>query len=152
MSREPRERILLGAGGAAAAVILFWALIWYPVASGAARLRASVEHKSALLVDLSRAAAGAPAPKAGAPRASTDSMVVLVDRPSRSHDLAGVFTRTRPDGGDGINVTFQEAPFDALLGWLMALQATYGIKVESASFNSTHAPGVVSGQVLLRRP
>ncbi|HEX5420329.1 MAG TPA: type II secretion system protein GspM [Gammaproteobacteria bacterium] len=152
MSREPRERAVLGAGACAAAIIVFWGLIWLPVSRGSARLQDSVAHKSSLLVDLERASAIAPAANSAAPRPAAESMVVLVDRTSRSHGLAGMLMRTRPDGTDGIAVTFQDAPFDALLGWLAALRTAYGVKVESASVNGAEGQGLVSGQVLLRRP
>jgi type II secretory pathway component PulM len=152
LSREPREQIILGAGLVAAVIIVFWGLVWLPLANGAADLRASVDQKSRLLVDLQRAAALAPADAGAAPaQGATQSMVVLVDSTSRQHGIAGAFTRTRPDGADGINVTFQDAPFDALLGWIVALRSGYGVDVESASFNGSRSAGLVSGQVLLRR-
>lgn len=151
LSREPRERLLLVAGGAVALLIIFWRVAWLPVSRGAAELRDSVAHKSALLVDVERAAAVAPAAASGARQGATDSMVVLVDKTSRAHGLAGAFTRTRPDGADGISVSFQDVPFDALLDWLVALKASYGVAVESATFASSRGPGLVSGQVLLRR-
>jgi general secretion pathway protein M len=151
LSREPRERALLAVGMVAAAIIVFWSLVWEPLDRGATELRASVDQKSRLLVDLERAAALAPADGAAPAQAAAQSMVVLVDSTSRQHGLAGAFTRTRPDGADGINVTFQDAPFDALLGWIVALRSGYGIDVESASFNGSRTSGLVSGQVLLRR-
>ncbi len=151
MSREPRERVVLVVGGVAAAVIVFWGLVWTPLARGSAELHASVAHKSSLLVNVQRAAALNPAAARGPARAAPDSMVVLVDKTSREHGLASAFTHTRPDGRDGINVTFQNASFDALVAWLLALKSEYGVNVESASFNGTQSIGLVSGQVLLRR-
>jgi general secretion pathway protein M len=151
MSREPRELIVLGAGGAAAAIIVVWGLVWLPVNRASARLQDTVAHKSALLVDLERASAIAPAANTGARRPAGESMVVLVDRTSRAHGLAGMLKRTQPDGTDGIAVSFQDAPFDALLSWLTALQTDYGVKVESASVNGAQGQGLVNGQVLLRR-
>jgi general secretion pathway protein M len=152
MSREPRERVVLGLGVLAAAVIVFWGLVWLPLARSSTALRASVAQKSRLLVDLERAAALAPS-GAGASTAqgAGQSMVGLVDSTSKQHGVARAFTRTRLDGADGINVTFQDASFDALLGWIVALRSSYGVDVESASFNGARTPGLVSGQVLLRR-
>ncbi|HEU4617173.1 MAG TPA: type II secretion system protein M [Gammaproteobacteria bacterium] len=152
LSREPRERIMLGAGAVLAAVIVFYGALWLPLAQGTAQLGTNVEQKSRLLVDLERAAALGPSAARAAPSpAAAQSMVGLVDSTARQHDLAKAFTRTRQDGPDGISVTFQDAPFDALLGWIVALQTGYGVGVESASFNGARTPGLVSGQVLLRR-
>jgi general secretion pathway protein M len=151
LSREPRERVILGIGAGAAVVILLWGLVWSPLDSGVSALRASVDQNSRLLVDLQRAAALSPANAARPAQGAAQSLVVLVDSTSKQHGLAGAFTRTRPDGADGINVTLQDAPFDTLLGWIVALRSDYGIDVESASFNGSRSAGLVSGQVLLRR-
>ncbi len=151
MSREPRERIMLVVGVLAAAVIVFYGLIFRPLVRGSAELHASVAQKSSLLVDVQRAGALAPASARGPARSAADSMVVLVDKTSRQHGLASAFTHTRPDGQDAINVTFQNASFDALVAWLLALKSEYGVDVESASFNGTDSVGLVSGQVLLKR-
>ena len=59
--------------------------------------------------------------------------------------------RTRPDGADGINVTFQGVSFDSLVNWLVTLDATHRVTVESASFSSAREPGLVNGQLFLRR-
>lgn len=151
-SREPRERVVLAVGAVAAAIIVFWSLLWVPLARGAAELRSSVAQKSQLLIDLERVAAVAPSDADARPaQGATQSMIALVDSTSKQHGLAGALTRTRQDGEDGINVTFQDAPFDTLLGWIVALRSDYGVGVESASFNGSRSPGLVNGQVLLRR-
>jgi general secretion pathway protein M len=143
---------VLGVGAIVAAVIVFYGLLWRPLASGSAELRDSVERKSRLLVDLERVAALAPAASGAVPaQGASQSLLVLVDNTSKQHGLAGKLTRTRQDGPDGINVTVQDASFDALLGWIVALRASYGVDVESASINGSRTPGLVSGQLLLRR-
>ena len=38
-----------------------------------------------------------------------------------------------------------------VVAWLVALHGTYGIDVETASFSSAREPGLVNGQVSLRR-
>lgn len=147
-SRAPRERAVLLVGAIAAAVIVLWGLIFAPLRDAAADLRTAVESKERLLIDVRRAQTLAPetAPRTGA---GTQSLVVLVDTTRRPHGLE--FARTRPDGPNGINVTFQNASFDALLEWLIAIEAEHGVVVETASFSSTRERGLVNGQVFLRR-
>jgi type II secretory pathway component PulM len=77
------------------------------------------------------------------------TLVVLVGNSASEHGVA--LTRTRPDGPDGIQVTFGNASFDTLVAWLVALDAQYRVTVESASFTGTRQPGIVNGQLLLRR-
>lgn len=148
----PRERLMVALGGFAAVVIILWGFIWVPLSRGAAELTDSVAEKSALLVDLERAE-GLPggSGQATAPRDASESLVVLVDRTAQPLGLAGFFTRTRPDGADAISVSFQNAPFDTLMAWLIGLEQSYALAVESASFNGSRQPGLVSGQIFLRR-
>jgi type II secretory pathway component PulM len=51
-----------------------------------------------------------------------------------------------------LQVTFGNVSFDALVAWLVALETQNSISVESASFTGTRQPGLVNGQLLLRRP
>jgi general secretion pathway protein M len=147
-----RERWVLLGGGLIAVAIIFWQFLWTPLTGATNELRASVATKEQLLIALQRVEAMPD--RAGATpvvRVDGTSLLVLVERTQQAHGLAGAFTRTRPEGADGINVTFQNASFDALLAWLITLQAEHGITVESASFNGTRQAGLVSGQLFLRR-
>ena len=47
---------------------------------------------------------------------------------------------------------FQTVSFDALLSWLITLETTYGVAVESASFSRSRERGLVNGKLSLRRP
>jgi len=146
-----RERLIVGIGGVLAAVIVVWGLIWAPLRSGATDLREAIEEKRALLVDLQRAEALPSPGNAIARGGDSSSLVVLVDRTAQTMGLAGSFTRTRPDGPDAISVSFTNAPFDNIVNWLITLEQSDSISVESASFNGARSRGLVSGQLLLRR-
>ena len=76
---------------------------------------------------------------------------MLVANTAESVGLSESFSQTRSDGADSVNVSFRDAPFDILVGWLVLLDSTYGVAVESATFNGTGEPGVVSGQLFLTR-
>lgn len=145
----PRERVIVLGGGAAAALIIVWGLVWKPLSDGTTELRDSLEQKRALLVDLQRVQGLPAANSIGAPSDDRRSLVVLVDQTAQSMGLS--FTRTRPDGPDAISVSFAAAPFDTLVEWLVQLERTSGLTVESASFNGTRERGLVSGQLFLRR-
>ena len=66
-----------------------------------------------------------------------------------SHGL--ISPRARANGGNGIDVTLQNASFDAVMEWLVALHDNYGIDVETASLIPAREPGIVNGSLLLRR-
>lgn len=145
----PRERVIVLCGGAAALVIVVWGLIWKPLDDGTAGLRDALAQKRALLVDLQRIEGLPSAGSMSAPADDRRSLVVLVDQTGQSLGLS--FTRTRPDGPDAISVSFTSAPFDTVVEWLVLLERTHGLTVESASFNGSRDRGLVSGQLSLRR-
>ena len=148
---EQRDRIVLAAGAVAVVLIIAWAFIWTPLRSGAAELDDAVAEKHEMLATLRRAQAlGGPA-ASGATAAATQSLVLIVDQTHRAHGLTGTLSRNQPDGTDGIRVTFQAASFDSLVTWLVALQRSYGVAVESANFDGTREAGLVGATLLLRR-
>jgi len=146
-----RERLMVGVGGVLAVIIVVWGLIWVPLRDGAIDLAEAIDDKQDLLVDLQRAEALPSSGNANARAGNSSSLVVLVDRTAQSMGLAGSFTRTRPDGPDAISVSFTNAPFDNIVNWLIALEQSEGVTVESASFNGAREQGLVSGQLFLRR-
>lgn len=150
-SLEPRERLMVLAGGIAGIVIIFWGGLWHPLATGALELTDAVDSKRSLLASLQRARAVAVQPGMQVSGAAGQSLVLLVDQTHRGFGLEGTLTRNQPDGTDGIRVTFQDASFDALIAWLGALQANYGTSVDAATIDGGRAPGVVNATVVLRR-
>ncbi len=147
---QPRERIVLLAGGAVGALILAWSLAWSPLRNATLDLDARVAEKHGILADARRLqATGAPPVPSEAPG---ESLVLVVDRTHRAHGLGGALSRNQPDGEDGIRVTFQRVPFAQLVSWLGALRQGHGIVVISANLDGTQQPGLVNASLVLRRP
>lgn len=146
----PRERLIVAGGGAAAMLIVVWGLVWSPLVSATAELRAALDEKQALLVDLQRAQSLPASDGVSLSGNDRRSLVVLVDQTAQPKGLS--FSSTRPDGPDAIRVSFERAPFDTLVEWLVELERSNGITVEQASFNGARERGLVSGQLFLRRP
>lgn len=149
-SLQPRERLILGAGSVIAVLIVLWQFAWQPLTGGRDQLRESIAQKERLLGEVARASALA-ATSDGAAQSAQQSMFVLIDQTAQAAGLGSAITRARPDGSNAINVTFSNAPFDNLLGWLIALNRDDGVFVDGASINSARQQGLVSGQLLLRR-
>ena len=146
---QPRERWLFVGGSVVAVLVLLWMLVLSPLRAGSADLRDAVAAKQRLLTDLARIEGAAGGNVPGVARDGQESLAVLVASTAQAHGLT--FPRTRPDGADAINVTFQNASFDALVEWLIVLQTTHAVAVESASVSSAREQGLVNGQLLLRR-
>jgi general secretion pathway protein M len=148
-SLQQREQWILIGGGIAAAVIVLWLVVLSPMRNESDSLRLSVASKQRLLVDLVRLEATQAPGGAAAVQGAGQTLVIIIDSTAQAHGLT--LPRTRPNGPNGIDVTFQAAAFDSLVQWLIALQTTYAVQVESASFSSAREPGLVNGQLSLRR-
>jgi type II secretory pathway component PulM len=147
-NRPPHERAILVGVAVAVLLSLLWVGALRPMQSGSAVLRESVAAKQRLLVDLAQIDGQDAGAGGGAGQDQT--LLRLVKNSSIEHGVE--LTRERPDGPNGLQVTFGNVSFDALVAWLVALETQNSISVESASFTGTRQPGLVNGQLLLRRP
>jgi general secretion pathway protein M len=146
---QPRERWIAVGGAVAAAVIVLWAFVLKPLGDLTAELRASVESKQQLLAAVTRVEATRPGANVESLRGTDQTLLVVVSNTAPAHGLGQ--PRTRQNGPSGIDVTLQGASFDSLVAWLVTLRGTYGVDVETVSLISAREPGLVNGQVLLRR-
>jgi general secretion pathway protein M len=146
---QPRERWMVTIGAVAALVIIVWGFIVSPLRAESARLRTSVDTKQRLLIDVSRIEAQQPSTDATGPQGAQQTLMSLVNDTTASLGLNP--PRTRANGPSGVDVTIQGASFDSLVAWLVVLHGTYGVDVESASFSAGREPGLVNGQLSLRR-
>lgn len=149
-SLQPRERWILLGGFIAAVAIILWALILRPLVAESATLRSGVAMKQRLLVDIARLESAQPLGSTRNVQGSNQTLVVIINSTAQAHGV--MLPRTRPNGPNGIDVTFQGVAFDALVSWLVTLHNDYAIDVESASFSSAREPGLVNGQLSLQRP
>lgn len=145
---QPRERAIFGGGAIVALLILLWAGVLRPLDTRSEVLRESVAAKQRLLVSLAQID-GQPTGGSSGDAGQDQTILLLVGNSATEHGVE--LTRRRPDGPDGIQVTFGNASFDTLVGWLISLETESSVKVESASFTGTRQPGFVNGQLVLRR-
>ncbi len=146
---QPRERWILAGGALAFVVIVLWGFILRPLNAEMARLETAVDAKQRLLIDVARIEGREPSRVASNRLGGDQTLQVIIDSTARSHGLNP--TRPRANGPSGVDVSFQGASADALAAWLVVLDGTYGVDVETASFTVTRQPGLVNGQLLLRR-
>ena len=144
-----RERWIVGIGAAVAVAIIVWGFVVRPVRAEIATLRTAVDTKQRLLVDISRVEVSQPDSVVSNRQGRDQTLYVIIPGTARTYGLGE--PRTRQNGPNGVDVTLQGVPFDALLAWLVALQGSYGIDVENASFTNAREPGLVNGQVSLHR-
>lgn len=149
-----REKILVTIAAAFAALALVIVAVIRPLASGRARMEESIVDKRAVLADIERVAARF-GPNAGAQATAVqpgnESLVVLIDRTTRSSGLGGYLKRNEPDGTASIRLRFENAPFDDLVAWLVELRVTQGISVTSATTDPAQDAGRVNASFQLSR-
>jgi len=144
---QQRERWIVSLGLAAGVVIILWWLMANLSAEMEA-LRTAVDTKQRLLIDVARIEATQPGNVGDRP-ANDQPLYLLVSNTAPPYGLEQ--PRTRMNGPSGVDVTVQNASFDALMAWLVALHDMYGVDVETASITNAREPGLVNGNLLLRR-
>lgn len=151
---QPRERSVLLAGGAAAALMLGWALLWYPLAHARSDLIARVARQHDDLAWMRQASAQAGDLRKQGTRGSADrqgkSLLALADVTARSAGLAGALKRVEPAGGNSVRVSFEIANFDVLADWLEQLARDYGVQVTDFSADKVEGLGLVNARVTLQ--
>ena len=150
----PRERLLVGLAGAVLAIAVIVMAGIRPLTVNLKTAAEQVADKRAVLADIEHVAARF-GPQAGALAATAqptgESLVVLVDRTTRSRGLGPYLKRNEPDGNDSIRLRFENVPFDDLIGWLADLQTTQSISVVSANADPGQDAGRVSANLQLSR-
>jgi type II secretory pathway component PulM len=145
-----RERRMVLIGGIAAVVLVLFGIV-VPLESSVSKAQERIEKKQADLqwmrtVGPELASAG---PAIARP-ATQESMLVIVDRAARESGLGNSLVNSEPSGPGGLRVRLEKAPFGLIIGWLARLADQHGIRVESATMDSSGEPGVVNAGLVLR--
>lgn len=150
---QVRERRLLGVGAAVVAVLLGWALVWYPLAHARADLDKRVARQREDMAWMRQAAGEARELRAqgthGRAERQGKSLLALADVSARSAGLAGALKRVEPAGGKSVRLSFEVADFDALMNWLDALARDYGVQATDLSVDKVEGLGLVNARATL---
>jgi general secretion pathway protein M len=148
----PRERLLVSLAGGLLIIAVVVIVGIRPLSAGLKTATLQLADKRAVLADIERVAARfGPQTGAAAARPTGESLVVLVDRTTRSRGLGPYLKRNEPDGNDTIRLRFENVPFDELIGWLADLQMNQAIGVVSANADPGQDTGRVSANLQLSR-
>jgi general secretion pathway protein M len=150
---QARERRMLGVGGAVVAVLLGWALVWYPVVHARADLDRRVASQREDLAWMRQASGEARQLRAqgthGRAERQGKSLLALADVSARGAGLAGALKRVEPAGGKSVRLNFEVADFDALMNWLDALAHDYGVQATDLSVDKVEGLGLVNARATL---
>lgn len=148
-ARSAAERRTLRIGGVAAALVLLVGTL-VPLHRVIEARAARVET---LRTDLTwlRSMGTRLAAAASLPTASSESLVVLVDRAARATGIAGGMHASQQSANDTLDVQLDAVSFDALATWIGQLTQLNGVQVDSATIESAGAPGQVRATLVLRQ-
>lgn len=150
----PQERRTLAIGAIAAALLLGWALVWHPLAAKRRDLRADIETQQRELAYVQQGAGEVERLRATGTRSRADrqgrSLLALADATARSGGLEGALKRVEPAGARSVKVSFENARFDDLVGWIEGLSRNYGVEASDLSADRADGIGLVNARVTLQ--
>lgn len=144
-----RERRIVLIGGAVALVLLVLAVL-LPLQQSVSTAAERIEHKRDDLSWLQSMAPQLGSLAVTAPAPLHESLVALADRTARDGGIGKSLVGSQPSDNGGLNVHFEQVPFDALVSWLSQLGDRYGVQADSATIEAAAMPGVVNANLVLR--
>ncbi len=149
---QPRERLLVGAGGIFAAAALLYALLWVPMTHEISRLRTAVPAAQAQLRQMQAQLAEVKQLKASpAARRPTSDLRAVVEQSAAANGMKKHVTRLEERGEKAVKLALDGVSFNSLISWLSDLQKQSALRVESATVQSHSAPGLVDARLVLHR-
>jgi general secretion pathway protein M len=149
-ARNARERALIGIGGGALAVALFWAFVWAPLEADRVRLaaampalRAQAQQVALQVAEVERLRAAARTRGGGVPSQPA------IEETLKTAGLRAAVTGISVLGGGRVQVNLGIVPFDALVRALAQLTESHGLAVETIGLKATGEPGMVRVESLL---
>jgi len=147
-----RERNLVYAAAALAAVVLLYLVLVLPFQTASHKFSQRLDKKQTDLAWMRQVAPQVAAAAGGGGTIQTDeSLVVLVDRTAREAGLGNSLRDQSPDRSSGLRLRLEAVSFDAMVAWLASLQNQYGVTIEAATIDGA-SPGLVNASLTLNRP
>jgi general secretion pathway protein M len=156
-SLEPRERRLMISAAAFLIVMLFYLLVWEPIAKDNEVLRVSYQNSQQLIDWMEDAAEEAKVLqskiKASGPAGSSknQSLLGIIDRTAKRDKLGSSVKRVQPDGKTGARVWLENAIFNDMIKWLENLQHKEGVRLVTTVIEKQEEPGLVNARLVFER-
>lgn len=146
-ARSPGERRVLGVVGFIVIAALIAAFVWLPLERTRARLGAELPRLRASVTSLEQQAETVRRLKTMPPRTVAATPIsALSGSPA---NLPGAQVTTLDERR--IRLTAPDVGFSALLDWLTSVQASHGLRVESARLDALPVNGRVRAELVLSR-
>lgn len=149
----PREQRLILLALPLLVVMLGWAFVWHPLAEGRKEWR---ERSAQLAGDVAWMRQAVPVTGASTAQAREGlgprSLLAVTDSSLREAGLGPTLRRIEPATERRVRVWFEQASFDAVVGWLEGLDQRYGVQVAEIAANRRDGAGIVDVRLTLELP
>lgn len=149
-TRAPRERFVLAGGSALLVLALGFAYAWLPMQRDVAQLRQALPQLRAQAGQLQQDAQEVARLKAQPTVIrGTGSLAHAVEQNAVASGLGERIESITPQDAGHVRVLLPQVAFDAWIVWVGELQASHGVRVESARIEATAAAGMVRVDAVL---
>ena len=140
-SLSRRERLLLALGALVVVAVVGWTFLWQPLAESRAALEDRIAAVRSVAVTLDTY------PEDGTPRPVAAPDEPVATRVTRSAERAGVPLSRIERQGEGLTALVDEAPFDAVVGWIAEMEREAGLRLVAVELSRRPTPGAVSARL-----
>jgi general secretion pathway protein M len=145
-----RERRVASVLAVSLSAALFYLLVWSPVENGVVKARTRLASVQTQLARVQEQAAQVASVRA-APRVTLPgNPAAAVGKAAERQGLREQLKRVDAEGANAVRLQIEDAPFQALMSWLVELQQQFGLRAESATLERSANPGTVNGRLVLR--
>lgn len=142
-ARTARERLLIIALGFLSVIYLLIVTVWQPLQRHRTTLTDDIARYARATAALSTIPAGLVAP----PSADTPLPGIITDT-AATYQLT--IRRLQPST-DTADITLEDAPFDAVLLWIDALERDHGLRIITLTMTRRPEPGLVATNLIVGR-
>lgn len=154
--RERREQQVLLGGAALCALLLGWALVWYPLTRARHDLGVRLVTQQQDLRFMQDAAGQlrglAQKDRQGHASREGKSLLALADASARDAGLGPTLKRIEPLDDKRVRIEFAASDFDVLSAWLQGLNREYGVRPGDVSIDRASGEGQVNARLTLVEP
>jgi general secretion pathway protein M len=151
---DPRERMMVMAGGALLVLFLLYIMVWSPIHTGYSSMKDTVEEQRATALWMQKSAQTLKGLKRGGGNKAQGlggrSLLSVADSTARAGGLGPALKRVEPEGSDSVRVWLDGAPFDMLVKWLGTLSTFHGVNAETVTMERSDVNGRVNARLTLQ--
>jgi general secretion pathway protein M len=148
----PREQRLILLALPLLLLMLGWAFIWHPLSEGRSEWRERSGQLAQDLVWMRQAVATMGVAGDVREGLGPRSLLAVADSSLRESGLGPTLRRIEPASERRVRVWFEQAAFDAVIGWAEGLDRRYGIQVVELAANRREGAGIVDVRLTLEAP